>query len=52
MKIFKVVDVYQKCVNEIGDFFEYRYEDKSPKEIKQEVMKYIDNMVKGLQDIK
>jgi pantothenate kinase len=42
--------LYQKCLNEIDDFFEYRHKNLSNKQIKEIVMNYIDIMSKRLQE--
>ena len=41
-KNLKTLHVYQKAINNIDDFFEYRYKNKTPEEIRTEVYKHID----------
>ena len=44
----KRLEAYQRAVNEIDDFFEYRYRSCSPEEIKKFVDNTILNLVKRI----
>jgi len=48
MKDLKLSAILLKCINEIGDYFEYAYTSEEDKEY---VMRKIDDMTKRLQDI-
>ena len=43
-----MITKYQKAINQIDDFFEYRYLHLTNEEIKKEVMGIIDNLNKEI----
>lgn len=43
-----MLEKYQKAINQIDDFFEYRYLHLTNEEIKREVMDIIDNLSKEI----
>ena len=46
-----VLSLYQSAINQIDDYFEYRYINNSHNEIKSFVMGVIDNITKGIKKI-
>lgn len=50
-KTEKQFEAYQRCINEIDDFFEYQYQIHDPKQIKKMVMFYIDKLNDKLKEL-
>jgi len=43
-------DIILKAINEIGDFFEYRYRSNNPEEVRRFVLGTLDAMTKNLKN--
>jgi len=39
-----MLEYYKKCINDIDDYFEYRYKDKMCDDIKNDIMKCLDEL--------
>lgn len=39
---------YQKCVNKIEDYLEYRYRGDTPDKIKEKIMGHIDELTENI----
>jgi hypothetical protein len=48
----KRIEAYQKCVNKIDDFLEYRYANYTKEEIRTAILSHIFKLNKDLTDIK
>lgn len=47
----KILALYQKCVNQIDDYLEYNYKDKSAEEIRDTVLVIIDKLTERLKEL-
>ena len=52
LKLNKRLAIYQKAINEIDDYFEYRYAQFDRKEIRKHVYDVLDNLAKKLEATK
>jgi hypothetical protein len=50
-KANEVLAIYQKCVNNIEDYLEYRFSKDDAVEVRNKVMKYIDNVTESLKKL-
>ena len=48
----KIFEKYQKCINRIEDYLEYRFQNDDPEKIKMIIMLFIDSMTSELKNYK
>lgn len=44
----EILDEYQKCVNQIDDYLEYRYKLDNAEKVRKTVLSFIDQLTKSL----
>lgn len=52
MSVEKMLEAYQKCINKIDDFLEYRYSSYTKEEIRTAILSHITKLSKNLEEIK